>query len=291
MAPWRIAWRIKRSALRAALVPFCLIFVLHFLGEGLIEEIVGRIVGAGNLLLAAQASLTLTLTLYMAIDGLLIAALLEMLLSGRKHADSMPPLVPTNRAFRFALAFIPIGLVTSLLHVALRHGVAALLAWRLEDPQEAIALYPLVSPLMLLLDTSAIQWLVAGLAVAPLALRLLSLPALTAQARTPPSAKPTLALIWLVLIAVALGTFLQVALENAVVRGLEAVLGAIPGVNTAAAPIIISEKVGGLVGSYVLTFVTTLLIASGVAALLWRRHRSSDAAANDPGFAMPKEGP
>jgi hypothetical protein len=289
MAPWRIAWRSKRAALRAVLAPFCLIFVLHFLGEGLIEEIVGRIVGAGNPLLAAQASLALTLTLYMAIDGLLIAALLEMLLSGRKLADSMPPLVPANRAVRFALAFIPIGLVTSLLHVALRHGVAALLAWRLEDPQEDLAPSPLVSLLMLLLDTSAIQWLVAGLAVAPLALRVLSLPALTAQGRAPPSARPTLGLIWLLLIAVALGTLLQVVLENAVLRGLEAALGAIPGVNTTAAPIIVSEKVGGLAGSYILTFVTTLLIASGVAALLWRRHRSSGSA--DPGFAMPKEGP
>jgi hypothetical protein len=69
------------------------------------------------------------------------------------------------------------------------------------------------------------------------------------------------------------------------------VLGAIPGINTTAAPIIVSEKLGGLAGSCILTFVTTLLIASGVAALLWRRHRSSNAAANDPGFAMSKDGP
>ncbi|MPZ31045.1 MAG: hypothetical protein GEV13_08620 [Rhodospirillales bacterium] len=288
MAPWVIAWRVKRAAMRAAVVPFGLMFALY-LFEGLVEEIAARIVGAISMQLARDASLTLEEALYTAIDGLLIASLLEMLLSGRKLADSLPPFIPGKRAFRFALALFPIGLAASLLHLALRHGKGVALDWFATDPpQWAVGLSSLF---FMLLNAPTLQWLVAGLAVAPLALRLLSLPALTDRGRAPPSSRPTLGLVGLLLAAVVLENLLEGGLAAVLMRGLEAGLGAIPGISGTAVAIILSGEVSVLVGWYVGTFVMTLMIATSVAVLLWRRRDSSDVSPDDSGPATVKAGP
>jgi hypothetical protein len=185
-----------------------------------------------------------------------------MLLSGRPLADSLPPVVPDRRAVHFALAFLPIGIATSLLHIiVLRYGVPALLApLPADETQWPAGLLTVVRPVLALLGAPTLQWLVAGLALAPLALRLLHLPAV---AGTAPSARPTLGLAGMLLAAIVLGNLIEYAPTTL-----------LPGAGPAAAPVIAHAVI--LLGWYAGTFVMTLLIASSVAALLWRRSRRVD---------------
>ncbi len=274
MIPWRIAWRVKHAAVRAAVAPFCLILVLSVAGEQLIEHVALRLGGTVNTILAAQASRMLIETLYMAIDALLIAALLEMLLSGRKLDDSLPPLLPVRRTLRLAVALIPIGLLTSLLHLALKHGETAALNWLVEDigddPEAYSRLAAIWAPITPFLNAPPMQWILAGLAVPPLALRLLRLPALTNGGRAPPSTRPTPGFVALLMAAVVLATFLDIVVKAVLSRGIEEGPKVVPGIESTVAWRV-SEHVIDLAGAYVLTFVMTLLIACGVATLLWRR--------------------
>lgn len=269
--PWWIAWRAKWVALRAVGIPFGLMFVLHLV-EASIMDLVQHVITSigGSDVVAYNAAHVVAQAMYTAIDALLIAALLEMLLSGRKLADSLPQLVPSAGAIRFALAFLVIGIGTSLLHLALRHGLTgqATWTWVADDPLSPTALW------LQLLFAPAIQWLVAGLAIAPLALRLLKLPALSHGDRPPKPWPPTIGL---------LGMLLAVAcIFNLVVAVLQAIL--MPAVEATApdggaggnrALSVIGESIVVLVTGYAGTFIQTLLIAASVAALLWRRRGSS----------------
>lgn len=269
--PWRIAWRAKQVALRAVGIPFGLMFALLLVEAdimGIIRYVITSI--GGSDVVAYNAAHVVVQAMYTAIDALLIAALLEMLLSGRKLADSLPRLMPSAGAVRFALAFLVIGIGTSLLHLALRYGFTGQPGWIWVADGG-----PSPAPLWLqFLLAPAIQWLIAGLALAPLALRLLKLPALSDGDRLPKPWPPTVGLLGMLLAAALVFNLVGAVLETILMPAVEAIApdgGA--GGNRALS--ITGEWIIALVTAYAGTFIQTLLIAASVAALLWRRRGSS----------------
>jgi len=276
--PWRIAWRAKRGALRAVGVPFGLMFVLHLIEAdimGIIRYVITSI--GGSDVVAYNAAHVVVQAMYTAIDALLIAALLEMLLSGQKLADSLPRLMPSAGAIRFALAFLVIGIGTSLLHLALRYGFTGQPGWIwvADDGPSPVPLW------LQFLLAPAIQWLVAGLALAPLAVRLLKLPASSASGRPPKPWPPTVGLLGMLLAAALVFNLVVAALEAILMPAIEAIAPD-RGARGTLALSIIGERIVALVTSCVGTFVQALLIAASVAAMLWRRDGSSPSRAPGP---------
>src|SRR5690606_14657089 len=165
-------------------------------------------------------------------------------------------LLPDGRQLRFGGAMVLVGLVAVVLHLLLRQGVAAALA-----DLEVAALERFDTPagraLFALVATPLLPWVVAGLAVAPLALRLLRLPALAGGAR--PGTAPTPGLF-----AFLIGAVIAAELVR---RAIIGPLARLPVIGDTTAP--------EYVAWYVSTLVLLTLVTARVGALLMRRHRAA----------------
>lgn len=251
-ASWAVAWRAADGALRASAAPFAA-SLLVFAAEPLISEALFLALGpseVGSILYFLVLD-----ALYLALDGVFVAAMLEALLSGRAWRDSLPPIVPTRRCLRFGLAMTPLA----ILGVALNQSSGAMVSQVLMslpiDRAEAMA--PLIWSAHFVAVSPALPWILYVIIIAMLAVRLLRLPALEGG-RTSVSARPTLRLFGLTAIAIAANILLYV--------GLEAGLATLPLVGGTVLPTLVAWYVGA--------YLMLTVIAAGVAVMLMRRRRA-----------------
>jgi len=254
MTSWRVAWRARRAAFRASLLPFALMLALRA-AEDAIQD---AWLVLPERVQTAVPDLVVLDALYAALDGLFLALLLEAILSGHRPADSLPPLRPPRRAVLFALAVLPLGLAGSLFSLAVRWGFWNLLAVfvdRVPDPDTPGAFsQALIRSIGLVVTSPALSLVAIGLAVAPVAVRLLDLPRIRDEHGQPPSTAPSLDLFGALLFAVLLDVFLGLVVEG--------VLGGLPLLGETVLP--------NLLAWYVANFTALTLVGSAVATMLVR---------------------
>ena len=243
IVPWRLAWRAKGAAVQVAVLPLGLVALLY----------VGYDCIAGILHLPEGVWLVLCETLFTVLEALLITTLLEGPLAGPASGDRRPHWLPSRRAFGFALAFVPPGIVLSLLHVFLR--------WSLIGPLGIVAGPP---PALweVVLFFHPMQWAVLGLAVAPLAQRLLRLPPLPATSPSGTRLSATAIRVGMVLVAALLASGVAMGLY-AVLPSPGSVAGAFPSFGATS----IAGQASAVVCWYAPAYVVTLLIAATIAVL------------------------
>jgi len=255
MISWRVAWRARRAAFRASLVPFALMLSLR-MAEDAIRD--AWLVLPEGVQMAIPDLIALDV-LYTMLDGLFLALLLEAVLSGRQATESLPPLQPPSRVLIFTLTMLPIGLVGSLFSQAVRFGFGnalVMFADRVPDPEEMGAFSrALIRGVGLVVTSPALALVVIGLAVAPVAVRLLDLPRIRDEHCQPPSSVPSLDLVGAVLFAVLVDVVLRLVVEG--------ILSEFPLLGETMLPTLLAW--------YVANFAALTLVGSAVATMLVRR--------------------
>lgn len=242
---WRIAYRLRWTALSASPLPFLLMVatdgIEHSLQSGLPTLTV-------HYLLVDVA--------YFPADALFIGMLLEA-----SFARGTPPLgraalLPSISALKFAAIVVPLGLAAVLLHLGIRSGNAELTMYLFADSavSEPHPLWRFVT--MLVIDPD-LQMVLAGLVLAPIAVRVLHLQELTTAVRT----TPDLRLAGMLVVALAVAQVLS--------RGVSGMLEQVPGLEETIVPFYAGWYVG------VVTMLS--LTAAAIAALLVRRARHASA--------------
>ncbi|MEO3434434.1 hypothetical protein [Inquilinus sp. CAU 1745] len=247
---WAVAWRAADGAVRASVAPFAA-GLLVFAAEPLIYEALYRVQGLSETLSEIWPILYswLLQTIYLGLDGVFVAAMLEALLSGRPWRDSLPPIVPTTRALRFGLALTPLAIVGAALNET--GGAMAGQAFMSLPLERMEAMAPFFRAAHFIVTSPALPWILYVIVTGMLAVRLLHLPALRSEG----SARPTLGLFATTAIAIAVNILLYV--------GLETGLATLPLVGQTVLPMVVAWYVG--------SYVALTLIAAGVAVMLMRR--------------------
>jgi hypothetical protein len=239
VSAWQIAWRLRRAVPPASAIPFLLM-----LGVDAAEPWVVDLAGGPDL------GYLLVDTLHFPLDAMFIAMLLEAEFGRVAPPAGLPALLPSRSAVRFALLALPVGLAAVLLHLGIRTGMAEVLMRLMLDGSIAEP-GPLLRFATEFLADPGLQIVLAGLILAPLAVRVLPLPALALPVRTGPDLR----------LAGMLATALAVALVLA--RGAGGVLAQLPVLGETFLPSYIAWYVG--------VFTLLTLAAAAIAALLHRR--------------------
>jgi hypothetical protein len=262
---WKVTWRARAPALRASLLPFVLMLALH-VAEDAISDVWAF--AAPEALHVAIPGPVLLDGLYFMLDGLFLGLLLEALLSGRPLADSLPPLRPPPRVVYFALAMLPLGFVGGLLSWALRWGLSNALVALLDRQSDADLELPgsfsreLIVGSDLVISSSIFPLAVVGLAIAPVAVRLLELPRIRDADGHRISTVPSPSFFGAWVLAVLLNVLLDLLLQRS--------LAQLPLLGESALPALLSW--------YVANFTALTLIGSAIAIMLARRARQLAAA-------------
>lgn len=231
MSAWQAAWRLRHVALAASVLMFVLNMLLYL--------------GTQSMFAAFEPSKVTALVLgvlYLLPDALFVAMVLEAMLAAGGVTPWRQAFLPSGRALLFALAMAPFAVLTTILLFAFQ--------WPVQDVLLSDGGVGIFDRLVFAaLYQPAWDWLLLGLIVAPLVVRILALPRLVRR----PRSRPSRALCGTIIAAAALSVAVTVVFALPVV-----LLDVLP---------LAMQWVGG----YLAALMLLTPVAAAVGALLVRR--------------------